>query len=97
VAATSGEQALAELRRFAPNLIVVDDRLADEISGVELVAYLRQRLQLTLPIIMIAGQRETEMAGFEAGIDAFVAKPFISTDLITAIDNLLSGEARHFA
>jgi DNA-binding response OmpR family regulator len=92
-AVTSGERALARLPKFAPGVLVVDEYLGDGMSGMDLARRVRQKLAPTLPIVMIGGERESQTLALEAGIDAFVAKPFISSELMAAIDSLLAGEA----
>ncbi|MDB4968993.1 MAG: Two-component response regulator [Myxococcales bacterium] len=96
-ALTSGERALVAFARFAPQLVIVDYALGGGMTGVQLVARLRQRYASTVPIILISAHEQMATRAFEAGIDAFITKPFVSTELLTAIDQLLAGEARHSA
>ena len=85
-AATSSD-ALAELARRRPGLLIIDVWLGDsQLNGLELLARIRQDDEL-LPIIIISGHgtRDLALASARAGAYGFLAKPFSSEQLILEI------------
>jgi len=81
--ASTGEEALAALRRAAPDLILLDVMLPD-LSGTELCSRIRadQRLA-SVPIIMLTAKSEEidRVVGLEVGADDYVTKPFSPREL----------------
>ncbi|MBV8394738.1 MAG: response regulator [Actinobacteria bacterium] len=67
-----------------PNVVVMDVKL-DGIDGVE--ASRRIRSQRPVPIVMLTGYGEDELvaSAADAGVYAYLAKPFREADLMTAI------------
>ncbi len=93
VRATGADHALAVLRRWRPDACVIDHQLGDGRSGVELTRRLRRELRLAMPIIMIGADDGAELLALQAGADAFIAKPFESTDLQAAIERSIAEHA----
>jgi len=89
--AGDGVEALSQLRRFKPDVILMDVRM----PGMDGVA-LTQRLKtlphlMSTPIIMMTGQarRETLVSSIEAGAAAFVVKPFTREALMAKLQKVL--------
>jgi DNA-binding response OmpR family regulator len=84
----SGEEAVAELRRHAVRLVVLDIGLPG-IDGFEICR--RMRSHSTVPIVMLTARDEEpdRVAGFELGADDYVPKPFSPRELAARIKAIL--------
>lgn len=74
-----------------PDLILLDWMLPD-FSGIELAKQLRQDIRTRkLPIIMLTARAEEfdKLAGFDAGADDYITKPFSPRELIARIRAVL--------
>ena len=82
--AEDGHEALAELKRFKPQLVILDLMLPG-ISGMELSE--RMRADPDLMIIMLTARDEVEdrIAGLQAGADDYLVKPFDFEELVARI------------
>jgi DNA-binding response OmpR family regulator len=87
LSAATGRAALAHLEESEPDLVVLDLGLPD-MSGLDVCRRVRSRLGgIYLPIVMVtgfAGQAERE-AGFAAGADDYITKPFHPQDLLSRV------------
>jgi DNA-binding response OmpR family regulator len=84
----TGEEAVAELRRHPVRLVVLDVGLPG-IDGFEVCRRLRAHSQV--PIVMLTARDEEpdRVAGFELGVDDYVAKPFSPRELAARIKAIL--------
>ncbi|NBU67861.1 MAG: phosphate regulon transcriptional regulatory protein PhoB [Betaproteobacteria bacterium] len=74
-----------------PDLILLDWMLPD-FSGIELAKQLRQDIRTRkLPIIMLTARAEEfdKLAGFDAGADDYITKPFSPRELLARVKALL--------
>jgi len=93
--AADGEDALAQLDAFKPDLVLLDVMMP-KVSGYEVCQRMRAQPQWRhIKIVMLSAKgREVEVSkGMSLGADLYVTKPFSSTELVATIDNLLSGTA----
>ncbi len=93
--AQTGEEALASLRRSAPDLMVLDLMLPD-LSGTDVCRQVRSDPQLgPLPIIMLTAKSEEvdRIVGFELGADDYVTKPFSPRELTLRVKAVLRRRA----
>lgn len=89
--ATSGEEALQVVRKFTPDVFVLDVTLPG-IDGMELCRELRAQARTRhVPVLFLTGRDQPEMVvqGFEAGGDDYVVKPFNMQELLARVENLL--------
>lgn len=89
-AAGDAADARAKLRAINPDLLVLDVMMPGE-SGLELTESLRRDNAQDLPILMLTarGAPEDRIAGFEAGADDYLGKPFEPRELVLRIRALL--------
>ena len=81
IAAATGEQALALAREHRPCLVLLDLGLPD-IDGLELVLRLRAEPNTAnAPVYALSGFTNLRAAALAAGIDGFLIKPVLSTEL----------------
>jgi DNA-binding response OmpR family regulator len=98
--AATGTEALSEAQRSSPDLVVLD-LLLPEMNGFNVCESLRRNpATASVPIIMITvmpGQFP-RLAGMEAGVNAYVNKPFQTQELVSCVKGLLlgSGSASDF-
>src|SRR5205823_10785955 len=84
----TGEEAVAELRRHAVRLVVLDIGLPG-IDGFEVCRQMRAHSKV--PIVMLTARDEEpdSVAGLELGADDYVAKPFSPRELSARIKAIL--------
>ncbi|MDP9792297.1 two-component system phosphate regulon response regulator PhoB [Catenuloplanes nepalensis] len=91
MAVADGAAALAAVRRFRPDAVLVDVRMPG-INGIELCRELRRTpVTAKLPIVMISAQgrpQDRELA-YAAGCDDYLVKPFSPRDLVERVQKLL--------
>ena len=88
VVAVDGRQALEQVARAAPDLIVLDLMLP-EVDGWEVCR--RVRAESNLPIIMLTARDEDvdKIVGLELGADDYVTKPFNPRELVARVRAVL--------
>jgi two-component system alkaline phosphatase synthesis response regulator PhoP len=89
VAAYDGQSALDQVRRYSPDLVVLDIMLPS-IDGMEVCRRLRQE-NIRVPVIMLTA-RDTEIdkvLGLELGADDYVTKPFSPRELVARVKAIL--------
>ena len=83
--AASGEDALEQLPRSAPHVVVLDLMLPG-ISGLDVCRQVRETLPRCLIIMLTAkGQDTDKIVGLELGADDYMVKPFNPLELIARI------------
>lgn len=81
-----GKQVKEYLAQHTPD-IIVSDIMMPYFSGIELIAYVRQELNLKVPIIIIssAGNEENVLNAFELGANDFISKPVSPSELLVRV------------
>jgi DNA-binding response OmpR family regulator len=88
--ARDGEEALAEVEGFRPDLVLLDVMLPRR-DGFEVCQKLRAGGWTELKIVMLTAKgRDTEIEkGLALGADAYVTKPFSTGELVARVAGLL--------
>jgi len=87
--ATDGEQALALIRRFKPDLIVLDIMLPRK-DGFEVLREIREEKLDVGVIILSAKKAETDKVyGLDIGADDYVTKPFSVMEFMARVKAVL--------
>ena len=89
--ANDGEEALAKVASFKPNLMLLDVMMPKK-SGFEVCEALRtDPANADLQIVMLTAKgRDTEVAkGLAIGADAYVTKPFSTKELVAKVKSML--------
>jgi two-component system alkaline phosphatase synthesis response regulator PhoP len=91
--ANNGEDALKQLERFVPDLLLLDIMMP-AMNGYEVCQTIRQSAHLRhVKIIMLTARgRDADLAkGLALGADAYITKPFANADLLAKVKELLGG------
>lgn len=89
--ARDGVQALDEVDRFAPDVIILDLNLPG-LDGYGVLAQLRSRpATRDIPVMVLTakGDEDNEVRVFELGADDFVTKPFRARALTARLEAML--------
>lgn len=96
VSAGSGLAALAAVERHRPSLILMDVMLV-ALDGFQLCRAIRANEELSdLPIVILTGRESAadRAAGEQAGVSAYLTKPFRPEALIAVVREQLGQSAR---
>ncbi len=94
--APTGEQAWGLVLQYAIDLVIVDSELPG-MNGYDLSRQLRQNPTThDVPILMLSGKSEItdKVAGFEAGIDDYLTKPYQAPELVHRVRALLARQGK---
>lgn len=87
--ALDGEQALEQVRRFRPHLVILDLMLP-KVSGYDVCRFIRKDFPQTFILMLTAKNEEiNKIQGLEMGADDYVTKPFSVFELMARIKSLL--------
>jgi len=89
--ARDGIQALDEVDRFAPDVIILDLNLPG-MDGYGVLAQLRSRAatrEIPVMVLTAKGDEDNEVRVFELGADDFVTKPFRARSLTARLEAVL--------
>ena len=87
----TGSDVIEKVKNFKPDLIILDNILP-EITGREITKILKNDPDLkVIPIIMLSALDDVKdkVAGFEAGINDYITKPFNFTEVLARINAIL--------
>lgn len=89
----SGEEALLEVGRQDPDLILMDIQLAGELDGVETALLLREKTSAPLIFLTSNSDEATFSRARQARPRAFISKPFRGRDLVHSIELAIGGSS----
>jgi len=87
--AANGRQALVEVRRVHPDLVILDVMMP-ELSGFDVAAILKNDpMTYGLPILILSVMEDRER-GFRIGVDCYLTKPIDMPALLGEVERLVS-------
>ena len=89
--AKNGKIVKEYLSKSMPD-VIVSDIMMPYFSGIELIDYVRNVLNSSIPIIMIssAGNEENVLNAFKLGANDFISKPVSPSELLVRIGKALN-------
>ena len=87
----NGREALEEIRRDRPNLVITDITMP-ELDGFGLIRALQEDAQTRdLPVLVLSARAgdEARIGGLEAGASDYLVKPFSARELLARVEALL--------
>jgi two-component system, OmpR family, KDP operon response regulator KdpE len=84
IEAETAAAGLAEIRRHAPDLVILDLGLPDR-DGLEVIRTIRSTSALPIVVLSSRGDERGKVAAFELGADDYVTKPFGMAELVARI------------
>ncbi len=88
IEATNGVQALDEVRKHIPDLIILDIMMP-QLDGFEVLRMLREFSSVPVIMLTAKGEEEDKVRGLELGADDYVTKPFGARELISRVKAVL--------
>ncbi len=85
--ASSGKEALELIWKDKPDVVLLDIMMP-EMSGLEVCARIREKFEASdLPVVMLTAKNQLGdlVAGFEAGANDFLTKPFTKKELLARV------------
>lgn len=89
--ASSGAEALENLKHGEPSVVVLDYRMGTP-DGLEVCRRIKENPRFAhLPVLILTGESELEsrLRGFDAGADDYLAKPFDPRELLARVHAML--------
>jgi two-component system, OmpR family, KDP operon response regulator KdpE len=84
VAATNGEDALAEAALRVPDAVILDLVLPDR-SGIEVCRELRTWTAIPILLLSVVGDEDEKVRALDVGADDYVTKPFGVNELLARL------------
>jgi len=91
----NGPEVLEKVKKFLPDLIILDN-IMPGMTGREITKTLKKDPQFKeISIIMLSALDDVKdkVAGFEAGVDDYITKPFNFTEVLARINAVLRNRA----
>lgn len=90
--ANNGNEGWEMVQRFTPDL-VISDVMMPQVDGYQLLKKLREDVRFqALPVVFLTarGMTSDRIAGYDAGCDAYLPKPFDPDELVSIIKSILT-------
>lgn len=84
--AVSGEEAMTQLRRKVPDLVILDVRMPGK-DGLQVLEEIREMSDV--PVIMLTVSESSRERAMQLGANDFLLKPFDVRDLLASIHRFL--------
>jgi DNA-binding response OmpR family regulator len=88
IVARTGAEALDMFHKHEPDVVLLDITMP-RMSGLEVCKEIRRLSQVPILMVTAHGEAEDILAGFRAGADDYVTKPFDPRVLGTRVDNAM--------
>jgi two-component system KDP operon response regulator KdpE len=89
VAATSGDSGLEMLALEQPDLVLLDVLLGSGPNGFEVCKRIREFSDVAVIMLTAKAMESDVLAGFEAGADDYLTKPFSAKELVARVQAVL--------
>jgi two-component system KDP operon response regulator KdpE len=88
VEAGNGIEALDQVRKHMPDLVVMDIMMP-KMDGFETLQLLREISTVPVILLTVKGEEEDRIRGLELGADDYVTKPFSPRELVSRVNAVL--------
>jgi two-component system KDP operon response regulator KdpE len=88
VEAHNGIEALEQVRKHLPNLVILDVMMP-ELDGFETLKMIREVSNVPVIMLTVRADEEDKVRGLELGADDYVTKPFGSRELVSRVKAVL--------
>jgi two-component system KDP operon response regulator KdpE len=88
VEAGNGIEALDQLRKHMPDLVIMDIMMP-KMDGFETLQLLREISTVPVILLTVKGEEEDRIRGLELGADDYVTKPFSPRELVSRVNAVL--------
>lgn len=78
---TTGEEALEEMRRSIPDLVIMDIRLAGELDGVQVARQIREHYSTPVIFVTASTEKSTFLRAVAERPLAVLTKPFNASEV----------------
>lgn len=92
VQAKNGREAIAEVDRVRPDIVILDILLPDH-DGMEVLRRIRERSDVPVIFLSAKGADMDKIRGLELGADDYIAKPFNPEELAARVRAVLRRKA----
>jgi len=94
IATADGREAIERIEKDVPDMVVTDIMMPYA-SGLEIINFIRQKMNRKIPIIILSAmeQEKVVMEAFELGADDYITKPFSLNELAIRVKRLMSRRA----
>jgi two-component system KDP operon response regulator KdpE len=82
--ATDGHQALEEMKRWPPDLVITDLRMPN-MDGLELCRRIRAESRTPIIVLSVKGEETIKVEALDAGADDYITKPFKVNELLARV------------
>lgn len=82
--AADGEEALAEMKSWSPDLIITDLRMP-RMDGLELCRRVRSESRIPIIVLSVKGEEGIKVEALDAGADDYITKPFSVNELLARV------------
>ncbi len=88
IEASDGLQALEQVRKYLPDLVVMDVMMP-KMDGFETLRLLREISTVSVILLTVKSDEEDRIHGLELGADDYVTKPFSPRELVSRVNAVL--------
>jgi YesN/AraC family two-component response regulator len=88
--ATSGKEAIEEIKTISPDLVIMDVRIAGELNGIEVAIIIQSYFDHPIPVLFLTGFSQEAFSYLKVLPDyIYLNKPFQETILMEAVERAL--------
>jgi len=94
IEAFDGPSAITQVRKYRPDLILLDIMMPGYPNGLELLEMVKKNKVMSTKIVMVSakGQYDDVLAAAKLHCDAYIVKPFTRQHLVDTIKNVLQSD-----